>query len=352
MKPILRQRQNPAPSVPPLCLSAFVPVATNAAHRDVPNVFTPAIDENQPAMNITEAQPTGVDNNIVIQPHPEPATADDPAIERRDIAIVDDANEPAAPVDAAAAVAAAVADVINARPNAPIIPGVANMPQPPRQVPVAEEANDGTEAMVPAMAAASADDQPHTDEAVRPRKYSRTIPLPIPVPDNSQASTSQASISATRPNSASDRPPSGPRMTTRRRAQEQKRREDEIRDSHNRIRSTVESVTRRTRSVESPNRESLPDVFAPFSSADLIRNDIADMRVFDELESEVFADEANIETITLSDATYEKEDQQPSTSAQANQPANLLQPFRNFLDSFTGAGPSLPAPNEASTPKD
>ena len=141
-------------------------------------------------------------------------------------------------------------------------------------------------------------------------------------------------------------------MTTRRRAQEQKRRQDEIRDSHSRIRATVESVTHRSHSVGTPDKESIPDVFAPFSSTDLIRNDIADMRTFDELENDVFADEDNIETITLSDATYERDEQQPSTSAQANQPANLLQPLRNFLDSFTGAGPSPPAPNEASTPKD
>ena len=134
--------------------------------------------------------------------------------------------------------------------------------------------------------------------------------------------------------------------------QEQKRRQDEIRDSHSRIRATVESVTHRSHSVGTPDKESIPDVFAPFSSADLIRNDIADMRTFDELENDVFADEDNIETITLSDATYERDEQQPSTSAQANQPANLLQPLRNFLDSFTGAGPSPPAPNEASTPKD
>ena len=268
LKPILRQRPHPAPRATPWCFSAFVPVAPKAAPLNGPDVFNATVGDQQPAMNITEAQPARVDDDILIQPHSEPAVADNPAIEHPAIAIVDDLNEPGNPENAATAVIAAVAALT---PAAPIIPGVANMPQPLRQPPAVGQVNDEAEAMVPAMAAAPSDAQPEVDEeAVRTRKWSRTIPLPIPVPDDSQASTSQASIPAARPKSASDRPPSnpktdrppsGPRMTTRRRAQEQKRRQDEIRDSHSRIRATVESVTHRTHSAGTPDKESIPDVF-------------------------------------------------------------------------------------------
>ena len=123
--------------------------------------------------------------------------------------------------------------------------------------------------------------------------------------------------------------------------------------SLSRVRTTVESISQRSQSLESIADQSLPDVFASFSSADLIRNDIADMSVFDELENDVVASKDDIQSINLSaNAPATDGNPQPSTSGQANQSSLLLQPFRNFFDSFTSAGLPTPTPQEASAPKD
>ena len=200
----------------------------------------------------------------------------------------------------------------------------------------------------------------------------RTTSLPAPVPDRILPSTSGATQRAVRPKSSSSRPPPAPSMTTRRAAQQQRQREEATRDSFRRVRNTIESVQQRPPSVEG----SIPDVFASFSSADLIRGNIVDWSMWEQLESNVFAPETEddadiIETITLSDATFENDNPQPSTSAQAdaaasaqaqpstsaqaNQSSILFQPLRNFFGSFVGEGepgPSAPVPRETSTPKD
>ena len=100
--------------------------------------------------------------------------------------------------------------------------------------------------------------------------------------------------------------------------------------------------------------QSIPDVFASFSSADLIRNDIADMNVFNEEEVPAAPSRENIQHLQLTGQGLDETNPQPSTSGQANQ-SSILQPFRNFFTSFVGDGESglpTPVPRDASTPND
>ena len=201
-----------------------------------------------------------------------------------------------------------------------------------------------------AAAAASEDDDDDEDDedpVVRPktvrRKYSRTIPLPIPVPPTPPTPPEW------------NQPPPGPsakakkktkavcspraRMSTRYQRQRQREREDQTRASFNRVRTTVESISRRA--SENEPAGSLPDVFAPFSSEDLIRSDISPRETFEET----------------------RDSPQPSTglgvasTSQAN-PASqstILWPFRHFFgrEETAERADSIPGePQAASTPKE
>ena len=181
----------------------------------------------------------------------------------------------------------------------------------------------------------------------------RTLPTPLTTASRSRSSAPTPGKSHnSRSRSAADRPPSGERIQTRAQCAKQKDKEETMRTGMAKVRSTVESTTSRPPSHDLGVDESIPDVFASFCSADLIRNNIADMPVFDEPEEEAIPSRESIQTIDISSDVQEESNPEASTSEQANQ-SSILQP----LSYFFGYGRGSPAisteePQESSTPKE
>ena len=150
-------------------------------------------------------------------------------------------------------------------------------------------------------------------------------------------------------------------MRTRFQQNREEQRKSEAKDAVKRVGQIARTLSRRTTSQETESDESLPDVFASFSSADLIRERIASMDVFEEEEEPFIPNKDDIRNISVA--------QQPSTSSAvstpestqgANQSSLLLRPFSYFWQSGDpqAAAPNNsssnpePQPQTASTPKD
>merc|ERR1712081_130587 len=133
------------------------------------------------------------------------------------------------------------------------------------------------------------------------------------------------------------------RMSTRYQKQRQKEKEEKVRASFGKVRSTEELISRRPSSTSEPER-SLSDVFASFSSADLVRGEISPRETFEE---------ESLDNPRPSTSLGE-----PSTSQAAGNQANqssILWPFSHFFgrDEPANRTDSLPdVPRDASTPKD
>ena len=214
-------------------------------------------------------------------------------------------------------------------------------------------------------------EQPPTaaeEEATRPKtihRSERTIPLPIPVPPATPPIPLEEERPPPVPAKTTKKPAKAPspraRMSTRYQTIRQKQKEARARNSFAQVRSTIGSITRQSPTRSAEPEESLPDVFSSFSSADLIRNDIGEMKDYDEDDSEATGDDS-IQVVNVTGG--EASTSQASTSSQANQ-SSILQPFSYFFwrnrenpEATTPSQPTgeaaspLDAPQTSSTPKD